>query len=565
MPKNPLKELVKSINAKENQVSSENQEAAPDSDSNEQVLLDETVVEEIPLAVQEELVTDFKPKASPVKSFLRIVKLTLLWFVTIVLILLAIGFFPSATSFALGISAILTCPLKVLQDLNPFKRFEAKTARGIVAKTGAVVAPLLLAILGIAVAPASGESTLGTYLDLQSAKLSQPDYVEYSLQSIDATELVSCDNPNVILTAQDPVNAAIVGTQTLNVSLTEGSFSKTESVTFVVKDTQPPVITLTKPDRSYPLGETIDLLACFTVEDPVDGELAHADKQPQAHGTDIGNQQIYEDGWFTVDDSDVDLKKPGTYQVIVTAADKHGNEDKGSFTITIIDPLEGVELKPSTDTLEYSLKSTDPTKLVTCSIDDVKISATNLDLSKIGAQKVTYTLTKGSSTKKVDITYTVKDTKSPSITLVEENPTITEGDSFDPYGYVSSVTDPVDGELERVDAKPENNGGGWYTIEGDYDANKDGVYFLTVLACDKNGNQTSKELKLTVNEPAIEEQAAEPVDNAKDYVVNTNTGKFHRPSCRHVNKISDSNRWDVHTDRQELIDEGYEPCKVCNP
>ena len=157
--------------------------------------------------------------------------------------------------------------------------------------------------------------------------------------------------------------------------------------------------------------------------------------------------------------------------------------------------------------------------------------------------------------------------------ISSDSPTITEGDAFDPYGNVSSVTDPVDGELPRVEAKPDSNGNGWYTIEGEYDTSKEGVYFLTVVACDRNGNQKTKEFTLTVNEapkPVVEESAAEepaaqPADNAKDYVVNTNTGKFHRTNCRYVDTIADHNRWDAHIDRQELINQGYEPCKVCKP
>lgn len=49
------------------------------------------------------------------------------------------------------------------------------------------------------------------------------------------------------------------------------------------------------------------------------------------------------------------------------------------------------------------------------------------------------------------------------------------------------------------------------------------------------------------------------------YVLNTNTMKFHYPSCRYVSSISDSNRQDVTQTRDEIISNGYVPCKVCNP
>lgn len=63
----------------------------------------------------------------------------------------------------------------------------------------------------------------------------------------------------------------------------------------------------------------------------------------------------------------------------------------------------------------------------------------------------------------------------------------------------------------------------------------------------------------------IEETVTLTEDNGRDYVVNTNTDKFHYPSCSSVKKIKESNRWDYHGTREELINMGYDPCKNCNP
>ena len=49
------------------------------------------------------------------------------------------------------------------------------------------------------------------------------------------------------------------------------------------------------------------------------------------------------------------------------------------------------------------------------------------------------------------------------------------------------------------------------------------------------------------------------------YVVNKNTGKFHYPSCPSVSKIKAKNRMDSDQTRDELIAQGYVPCKNCNP
>ncbi len=49
------------------------------------------------------------------------------------------------------------------------------------------------------------------------------------------------------------------------------------------------------------------------------------------------------------------------------------------------------------------------------------------------------------------------------------------------------------------------------------------------------------------------------------YVVNKNTRKFHKPSCSSVKDILEKNRWDYTGTREELIAQGYVPCKRCNP
>lgn len=49
------------------------------------------------------------------------------------------------------------------------------------------------------------------------------------------------------------------------------------------------------------------------------------------------------------------------------------------------------------------------------------------------------------------------------------------------------------------------------------------------------------------------------------YVLNTNTGKFHRPDCDSVKKMADKNKRTTDKTKEELIEEGYEACKHCNP
>ena len=48
------------------------------------------------------------------------------------------------------------------------------------------------------------------------------------------------------------------------------------------------------------------------------------------------------------------------------------------------------------------------------------------------------------------------------------------------------------------------------------------------------------------------------------YVGNANTGKFHVSSCSSVNKMSEKNKV-FFSSRDEAINQGYVPCKRCNP
>lgn len=59
--------------------------------------------------------------------------------------------------------------------------------------------------------------------------------------------------------------------------------------------------------------------------------------------------------------------------------------------------------------------------------------------------------------------------------------------------------------------------------------------------------------------------AAASTTTAGSYVLNTNTHKFHVPSCSSVETIKKKNRKDVNESREQIISEGYAPCKRCNP
>ncbi len=54
-------------------------------------------------------------------------------------------------------------------------------------------------------------------------------------------------------------------------------------------------------------------------------------------------------------------------------------------------------------------------------------------------------------------------------------------------------------------------------------------------------------------------------DQTYSYILNINSKKFHYEGCSSANQIKPENRQEYYGSRQTLIDEGYEPCKNCNP
>lgn len=51
----------------------------------------------------------------------------------------------------------------------------------------------------------------------------------------------------------------------------------------------------------------------------------------------------------------------------------------------------------------------------------------------------------------------------------------------------------------------------------------------------------------------------------RTYILNRNTRKFHDPGCASVEDIKEKNKEEYTGDRQQLLDEGFEPCGRCCP
>lgn len=98
---------------------------------------------------------------------------------------------------------------------------------------------------------------------------------------------------------------------------------------------------------------------------------------------------------------------------------------------------------------------------------------------------------------------------------------------------------------------------------------------VTTFRTDLQGEITAVSDGQTVNFSVAKNAAAETLANAGagqnagttagSYVLNTSSHKFHLPGCASVETISAKNRKDVNESREQIISEGYAPCKRCNP
>lgn len=68
-----------------------------------------------------------------------------------------------------------------------------------------------------------------------------------------------------------------------------------------------------------------------------------------------------------------------------------------------------------------------------------------------------------------------------------------------------------------------------------------------------------------VQEETSAEQDGGNAKEERDYVLNKNTKKFHYPWCSSADDIKKKNRKDFTGTREEVISQGYVPCKRCNP
>lgn len=103
-------------------------------------------------------------------------------------------------------------------------------------------------------------------------------------------------------------------------------------------------------------------------------------------------------------------------------------------------------------------------------------------------------------------------------------------------------------------------GDSWLSSEkGNSDSSSGGNSAVSQSDADKSGTQQA-----AVQTESVKETSA-PVSTGTEYILNTNTKKFHYPSCSSVKQMKASNKKEYTGSRDDLIAQGYDPCKKCNP
>ena len=125
------------------------------------------------------------------------------------------------------------------------------------------------------------------------------------------------------------------------------------------------------------------------------------------------------------------------------------------------------------------------------------------------------------------------------------------------------VADGVQMEAESV----EDNGDGILFNVFCYNVQPGiGIDYATGDNWEDDGIPQAEEPDESQTQPAYDEEKTDTQSESvgTTYIINTNTGKFHYPQCSSVGQMNDSNKEEYTGSRDDLIAQGYSPCKRCH-
>lgn len=164
----------------------------------------------------------------------------------------------------------------------------------------------------------------------------------------------------------------------------------------------------------------------------------------------------------------------------------------------------------------------------------------------------------------IDIDYTdgsseLADDTITSIKLNYSKYTLTVGYE---KALVATVT-PDSAKNSKITWYSSNNKVATVNSKGKVVAKKAGT--VTITAKTENGLKAKCKITVKAKESNTVTTKPSATPSNVTYVLNTNTKKFHVPSCSSADDIKAKNRKDVDWSRDKVISEGYVPCKRCDP
>ncbi len=90
---------------------------------------------------------------------------------------------------------------------------------------------------------------------------------------------------------------------------------------------------------------------------------------------------------------------------------------------------------------------------------------------------------------------------------------------------------------------------------------------ITLSGCKPTKTDNNSIASITVSTTAETTEITETVPDVQkiNYIVNTNTGKFHYPDCPIVDQMIEPNKLYYSGNKENLLEYGYTPCGRCNP
>lgn len=138
----------------------------------------------------------------------------------------------------------------------------------------------------------------------------------------------------------------------------------------------------------------------------------------------------------------------------------------------------------------------------------------------------------------------------------------------DPAPVADQIVASDEATKEPLETKPEK------IAEPEPEKTPETVALPVVAPVPATNNATPENKVQATPEPApvptapepTPEPAPEPVakESTVSYVASSDSDKFHKPGCRHAQKITDSNKVSF-SSKEDAANAGYVACKVCNP